>query len=54
MAEQTPARRKAVMLVVLGIAITVLLVLVLIGRILGDNTGQIDPQNANVITLVGR
>jgi hypothetical protein len=52
MAEQTPARRRAVVFVVLGIALTVLLILLLIGLVQGDDTDQIDKQNGEVVTLL--
>jgi hypothetical protein len=52
MADPTPARRKAVIIVVLAIAIIVLGTFVLIGVLEGDNTDQIDPQNGEVVTLL--
>jgi len=53
MAEPTPARRRALLLVVLGI-LAVLAVLLLIGTVLGDDTGEIDPQNGKVSTTFVR
>jgi hypothetical protein len=49
MTEPTRTRRRALLLVVLGI-LTVLAVLLLVGTILGDDTDQIDPQNGKVAT----
>jgi hypothetical protein len=49
MAESTRTRRRALLLVVLGI-LAVLAVLLLVGTLLGDDTDQIDPQNGEVIT----
>jgi hypothetical protein len=49
MAEPTRTRRRALLLVVLGI-LTVLAVLLLVGTLLGDDTDQIDPQNGKVAT----
>jgi hypothetical protein len=50
MAEPTRTRRRALLLVVLGI-LAVLAVLLLVGTILGDDTDQIDPQNGKVSTV---
>ena len=49
MAEPTRTRRIALTLVVVGILV-VLAVMLLIGRILGDDTDQIDPQNGEIVT----
>jgi hypothetical protein len=49
MAEQTPARRRAVIAVVLGIALIGVLGMLLVGLIRGDETDQIDPQNGEVV-----
>jgi hypothetical protein len=53
MAEPTRTRRRALLLVVLGI-LAVLAVLLLVGTILGDDTDQIDPQNGKVTTVLLR
>jgi hypothetical protein len=50
MAEPTPARRRAVFLVVLGVVIVALGAMLLIGILRGDDTGEIDPQNGEVVT----
>jgi hypothetical protein len=50
MADPTPARRRALLFVVLGI-LAVLAVLLLVGTILGDDTNEIDPQNGEVATV---
>lgn len=54
MADPTPARRRALLLVVLGIAAVGLLSMLLIGLLSGDDTDQIDPQNGEVVTLLRR
>lgn len=51
MPEQT-TRYRAVALVVLGIIIVVLGIFVIIGLISGDDTGEIDPQNGEIVTLL--
>jgi hypothetical protein len=45
MADPTPARRRALLLVVIGIIVVVLGTFLLIGVLLGDDTDEIDPQN---------
>jgi hypothetical protein len=49
MADPTRARRRALLLVVVGILV-LLGVLLMIGIILGDDTDEIDPQNGDVVT----
>jgi hypothetical protein len=51
MAEPTPARRRAVFLVVLGVVVLALGAMLLIGTLRGDETDEIDPQNGEVVTL---
>ena len=51
MPEQT-TRYRAVALVVLGIIIVVLGIFVIIGLISGDDTGESDPQNGEIVTLL--
>jgi hypothetical protein len=50
MADPTPARRRALLFVVLGI-LAVLAVLLLVGTVLGDDTNEIDPQNGELTTI---
>jgi uncharacterized membrane protein len=53
MADPTTARRRALMLVVLGIiAFAVIAYLLVAWQVGGDNThDEIDPQNGEVVTL---
>lgn len=47
MADPTPARRRALTFVVLGIIVVVLGIILLIGVLKGDDTGDINPQNGD-------
>jgi hypothetical protein len=51
MADPTPARRRALAFVVLGIIVVVLgAYLIVSWAVGGDDTDQIDPQNGQVVT----
>ena len=45
-------RYRSVALVVLGIVIVVLGILVVIGLVTGDDTGELDPQNGEIVLLL--
>ena len=51
MANPEASRRRAVVLVVLGVIVVGLGAMLLIGLIQGDDTEQIDPHNGQVIRL---
>jgi amino acid transporter len=53
MADPSRTRRRALVLIVLGILV-VLGVLLLVGVLQGDKTDQLDPQNGEVVTGFAR
>jgi hypothetical protein len=52
MPDQSATRRRAVVLIVLGVIVAALGAMLLIGVLEGDETDQVDPQNGQVLTHV--